>query len=208
VPDVWIYDSAKGAGVFSGAGAQIEDGFAVVFGPSVKYVPAHLFQTACYDDYSGLDVDTYGRNGYDYAHVGSVQMSSSITEIGEYAFIGCQDLAEVTLGSSTVKVGTHAFWGCTNLTSLAASALETVDSYAFRYCSALTDIDWGSAIDTVGSFAFANCTALRIVIIPSTVTDIAGEAFAGCGEQLWIYAPEGSRAVTYAQECGLNIMPY
>ncbi len=190
VPDVWIYDSAKGVGVFSGAGALIDGGFTVTFGSSVKYIPAHLFQTACYDDYSGLDVDTYGRNGYDYAHVGSVQMSSSITEIGEYAFIGCQDLAEVTLGSSTVKVGTHAFWGCTNLTSLAASALETVDSYAFRYCSALTDIDWGSAIDTVGSFAFANCTALKTLVLPKPAVTVSGSAFAYCSALNSVTLPE------------------
>ena len=81
VPPIWRYDDARGVGVFTGAGSGTTS-FKVIFGSSVQVVPANLFNT----DYE---------NGYDYAHVTSVQFSSSVKTIDNQAFGFCNKLSDV-----------------------------------------------------------------------------------------------------------------
>ena len=76
--------------------------------------------------------------------------------------------------------------------------LESIEAEAFM--SAAADrIILPEGCVAIASRAFASCEDLRRVDIPATVTEIADDAFSG-SDSVVIYAPEGCKAQTYAQE--------
>lgn len=182
VPEIWTHDSNRGAGVFSGAGSTLENGFTVTFGDKVQIIPANLFDTACLSD--------NGIKGNDYAHLGAVEMSASIQEIGALAFRSCRELKQVTLGSGVQKVNASAFQYCIGLTSVNLTNCMTVGDSAFRDCTLLSQINWGTKLDKIGAHAFRSCTALAHVNLPSPLTNIGVASFAHCTALKTIVLPE------------------
>ena len=104
VPDIWIYSDDKGCGVFSGAGSAAPGGMVVTFGEKVPKVPDHMFDTASFNE--------YGKNGYEYAYITTVNLPSSVEEIGECAFRSCQSLALLRFAGPEAVFGGQAFDGC------------------------------------------------------------------------------------------------
>jgi len=182
VPSVWIHDSNRGAGVFSGAGSAVEEGFTVTFGDKVQIIPPSLFDTA--------STNEYGLKGHDFAHVGAVEMSASIQEIGTLAFRSCRKLAKVTLGSGVQTVGASAFQYCIGLTGLNLTNCMALGDSAFRDCTLLSSINWGTKLDKIGAHAFRSCTSLVRVNLPSPLTNIGVAAFAHCTALTNVVLPE------------------
>ena len=196
VPNIWIYDEDKGAGVFSGAGSASPDGLAVTFGPRAAKVPDHLFDTA--------SLDEYGKTGNSFAYVSSVTFSEGVKEIGTCAFRNCQSLETITFAQSIQSIDPYAFWGCIGLHELTfGGGLTTIGDHAFAGNTDLEKIIWAGNLDSIGSSAFEGCTSLgslylvnplttvdsrsfkgctslKRVILPETLTSLNGEAFAGC----------------------------
>lgn len=171
VPSIWIYDDARGVGVFSGAGTV--QGINVKFGSTVTKVPARMFATASRGE--------YGMNGFDYAHVSSVTFANSVTEIGADAFRNCDDLATVKIGKGVQTVGANAFYGCSALKSvIIGDAVSTISTEAFAECGVLDTITWGSSLNTIGAGAFENDAALTELNIPEPVTVVGRDSFNGC----------------------------
>ena len=62
-----------------------------------------------------------------------------ITSIGEYAFVGCSGLTELTLPNSITSIGISAFAGCTGLTELILpNSVTRIGYHAFDCCSGFT----------------------------------------------------------------------
>ncbi len=173
VPDVWIYDGNKGAGVFSGAGSASANGLKIIFGEKVSRVPNGLFDTA--------SIEEYGHNGYAYAFVTEAQFSDSVKEIGGFAFRGCQSLASLSFGQNLESIGEYAFTGCTALKEIAFNdALMTINNGAFFGDTALEQITWGGGLESIGSSAFRGCTSLKETALVSPLTTVGNLAFADC----------------------------
>ena len=45
----------------------------------------------------------------------SIEISNSVTSIGDYAFCGCTGLTSITIPNSVISIGDDAFRGCTGL---------------------------------------------------------------------------------------------
>ena len=60
-------------------------------------------------------------------------------------------------------------------------AVAAVGDNAFRDCTELTDVIFGSNVTTIGKRAFLNCSSLTTVTIAEGVTEIGDYAFAQCG---------------------------
>ncbi|MEE0831574.1 MAG: leucine-rich repeat protein [Longicatena sp.] len=165
VPSIWRYDEARGVGVFTGAGSGTTS-FKVIFGSSVQVVPANLFNT----DYE---------NGYDYAHVTSVQFSSSVKTIGDSAFEDCLNLGSVTTGKNISEIKSRAFFNCTGIKTVKFNdVLQYIGDCAFENCTLLKEITWGKGLDSIGNYTFKGCSNLREANIPSPTTTIGRQAFA------------------------------
>ncbi len=73
----------------------------------------------------------------------SINISNSVTSIGDNAFNDCSSLKSVNFdnGSQLTSIGTHAFKNCNTLTSInIPSGVISIGDNAFADCSSLTDV--------------------------------------------------------------------
>jgi len=117
-----------------------------------------------------------------------------VTQIGDYAFSGCDRLTSLTLPDSVAEIGANSFAGCRSLGKITVSpdspALATIDGVLFSkadkrlvcYPSALEassyEVPQGIAI--IGSYAFSGCSSLTSLTLPDSLTAIGDEAFYSC----------------------------
>ncbi len=112
------------------------------------------------------------------ASIQKLEITGSVTSVGNYAFYGCANLEKVKIPNSVVTIGTSAFENCTKLPSVTLP----------------------SGLQEIGDNAFYGCTALNDVSITSTNCKIAGP---NCFPQKTeIYGYPGSTAQTFATQNG------
>ncbi len=116
---------------------------------------------------------------------------SSVTSIGDGAFIYCSGLTSVSFPTSVTKIGEIAFYGCTGLSSVTIpNSVISIGTQAFSYCSGLTSIvvETGNAnydsrdncnaiINTSSNTLMAGC---KNTVIPNSVTSLGRGAFLYC----------------------------
>ncbi len=122
---------------------------------------------------------------------GTYDVPSSVTSIGNYAFVGCVGLTGITIPDAVTSIGTYAFQNCTSLTYVnLPNGITTIGNYTFDGCSALESITIPASITTIGTgtattatYVFRNCISLTTVIFEegSDLTTINGYAFNNCG---------------------------
>lgn len=128
-----------------------------------------------------------------YDSLESVSMPLSLTEIGEYAFYGCDSLkGEIVVSSGVSKIMSYAFSGCGNITYVSfgdGSAIDTISNRAFYGCERLCGIELPEILKNIESYAFGDCRMLTEITVPRTVTHIGEYAFDGCVELREITLP-------------------
>ena len=66
---------------------------------------------------------------------------NTVTEIEDWAFVGCTSLSNVTIPDSVTSVGSYAFEYCTSLSSVTIpDSVTSIGDYAFRYCYKLVEV--------------------------------------------------------------------
>jgi hypothetical protein len=130
-----------------------------------------------------------------YKKLTDVKMSSTVTEIGNYAFSDCS-ISSIDIPNSVKSIGYNAFRNCKSLTSInIPSSVTQIQSYTFSGCDLLTAIDLPNTITSIGGSAFASCPNLEYIYIPNQVTTIGGQVFSGCSK-LKAFILESSTMVT------------
>ena len=136
------------------------------------------------------------------AYIGAVTIPSTIeadgqtwtvTQIGDAAFYGCDELYTLTLPATVTTIGNEAFVRCSWLTNIIVDednpAFSSVGGAlmdkqqrqllvfpAGRY----SEYSVPDGIETIGPWAFTHCTRLRTVTLPASVRTISDAAFYGC----------------------------
>jgi hypothetical protein len=123
----------------------------------------------------------------DITSLTTVNLSSSVTNIGANAFNGCTSLANVTM-PGVINIRDYAFRRCTSLVTVTLpTSLRTIGEYAFENCTSLTAASLPNLVTTIGRNAFNGCTLLANIalngtnVIPNSVTSIGDSAYAGTG---------------------------
>lgn len=123
-----------------------------------------------------------------------LQIPSSLHEIRDYTFAGCETLTEIRLPDTILSIGQSAFEGCTNIRTVSIPQLTSdIASRAFAGCTALTEVWLGASVETFANDAFAGCTALETFEISgfnSLYTTIDGLIVSKDGTRL-LRCPEG-----------------
>lgn len=84
-----------------------------------------------------------------------VIIPSTVTSIGDCAFLGCTALKEIKIPPSVTSIGFRAFEGCSSLTKIKIpSSVTSIGWRAFRECPSLTEISIPLAVKSIGDEAF------------------------------------------------------
>ena len=112
---------------------------------------------------------------------GSITISNSVTDIGDYAFYDCVNLSSVIVPDSVTRVGNLAFAGCRALTNIVlGNGVTSIGNYAFGICG-VTSVNIPGSVANIGENAFAGCAGLTNVIISNGVSNIGSGAFSDSG---------------------------
>lgn len=105
-----------------------------------------------------------------------------------------------TMPSTVEEIKNNAFWGCQKLKKiLIGSNVKSIPDYAFTNCTSLESVSFPYSLRNIGMKAFADCISLGNTEIPMSVAQIHKTAFDGC-VKLRIIAEEGSKAAQYEAE--------
>ena len=129
-----------------------------------------------------------------------VEIGSSVTSIGTYAFNGCYSLASVVIPSSVTSIGTYAFNNCNSLVSVVIpSKVTSIGERTFYNCYSLASVVIPNSVTSIGERTLYNCYSLASVVIPNSVTSIGTYAFNGCYSLASVVIPSSVTSIgTYA----------
>ena len=117
---------------------------------------------------SGDSAGIKGEKGFSGYDIESITIPSSVTSIGNSAFVKCELLKSVSLSEGLKTIGSWAFRSCVALEEIVIpDSVLTIEHTAFSYCEKLTSVTIGSGVTSIGEYAFDNCILLDTVIINS-----------------------------------------
>jgi len=118
---------------------------------------------------------------------------TTITEIGQQAFMNCKEISIIELPEGIVEIGNEAFEGCSGLNELELPAsMQLVGNRAFANCKGLTRLHLPADLSVVGNGAFAGCSALTTIWTDNPQPPQCGSnAFLRC--RAMVYVPTGSK---------------
>lgn len=87
-------------------------------------------------------------------------------------FSGCASLKSIELPSSLENIGEDAFDSCTGLTNITIpDNVKSMEAHAFVNCTGLKSIVIGSGVTSIGGSAFSFCSNLAEVYYKGTEVD-------------------------------------
>ena len=103
----------------------------------------------------------------------------------DYVFSDCNELSSIEIPSSVTNIGNYAFDDCSSLTSIYLtnnSQLRCIGDGAFNNCISLTSVEFPSSVNQIGYWVFWGCDGLNFIILPKSIKNIGGETFANCSK--------------------------
>ena len=94
-------------------------------------------------------------------------------------------------GNFVTNLYNNLFDGCTGITSISLpETLQSINGYAFRNCSKLSEIVVPEGVTTVGEHCFENCTSLTSVSLPTTLKVLENHLFKNCNQlESFVFQP-------------------
>ena len=119
---------------------------------------------------------------------GIIKFDNDIQSIYRSTFASCTRLTSITLPLSVTEIGESAFWGCDNIRKFEGKFAEDNGNcivvngkfIAYANASEATSYNIPDGVLLIGNGAFSTCKNLKSVIIPSSVVEIRPEAFVSC----------------------------
>ena len=111
-----------------------------------------------------------------------VIIQEGITEIGDFAFSGCDLMKEIAIPDTVTKIGSYAFCGCSSLDSVnIPDSVTRIGDYSFYECSSLNEVILPQYLREIDDYTFYGCNNLNYISIPDSVCTIGKGAFACSG---------------------------
>lgn len=118
----------------------------------------------------------------DNQSINSVQLPSTLLEIGMGTFRQCHALKTVNFPQGLKAIGDDAFFYCSSLNSdiILPDSLQEIGVNAFEWCEKITKVVLPDGLQSIGDIAFGYCFLLADVKLPKDLTYIPYAMFAGC----------------------------
>ncbi len=132
-----------------------------------------------------------------------------VAAIGDYAFLNCSNMSDVTIPSTVTEISISAFANCSKLRSVKLpDNLVHIYGGAFSGCSALQCVEFGKKMAYIDYKAFENCSRLVAAIFRGNApTAVSESSFSGVSPACCVYTtkaskgwPEGTPAMWYGLE--------
>lgn len=132
---------------------------------------------------------------YNDLSIKKIVIGNNVTRIPSRLFSDLTGLTSLTMGNSVTEIGNNAFFGCENLNRIDISDLAAWCNINFSsdwnnplfYAKNLylngtkiTNLSIPSGVTTIKSYAFYNCTCITKLTIPSSLVSIGDQTFTGC----------------------------
>ncbi len=164
-----------------GAFEQMQGVTSVVLPNSVEQIDEHAFyfNKAMTEFQFPANLKVIKDYAFFCSGINSISLDK-VSEVGEAAFSGCDNLTEVIWPGNLAVIPVSAFEECANLTKVSiADGVTEIGNLAFAFCNRLKDIDLSKSttLTNIGRFAF-KCADISTLIIPAGVQTIGHGAFA------------------------------
>ncbi|MBR1743844.1 MAG: leucine-rich repeat domain-containing protein, partial [Lachnospiraceae bacterium] len=127
----------------------------------------------------------------DNTSITGVTFPTGLISIGNEAFRGCKNLAELKLPEKLSTIGRGTFRDCTAIREVRfPDTLTSITSEAFMNCQALENITFSPRLFSIGGSAFGGCSALKEVTLPDSLSAIEAGAFSNCTNLVSIEIPK------------------
>ena len=180
---------------------------------------ATLISVYLYEGVTTVGQNAFATNsGYNSGKIRVAELPESLTDLGQGAFDGQQDLSVVKLPSGLKELKSSVFAYCNSLTTIALPAgLEKIGDGTF-YSAGITEITFPSSLKEIGGAAFYRANLIHLEL-PNSVETIGGinnmygvfegnfnlescklssrlkiipeNAFSDCGKLVEVQIPEG-----------------
>ena len=139
-------------------------------------------RTTIQSSYIGKCVNVIGDGAYSgCTNLTNVRIPSTVSSIGNRAFLNCVVLLDASLPDSVTAIGDYAFSGCTSLSMInLPNYLQSLGVGAFRDSLNFSTINIPRTLTYIPNFCFYNCDGLSDVYLPNNIRSIGGEAFREC----------------------------
>lgn len=118
--------------------------------------------------------------------------NTPVTILYDDLFKGHTEITSVTIPDSVTNIGSFAFDGCENLRSIRLpSGLEDLWQYAFARCG-IEEITLPEKMTSLASFTFLHCKNLKRVTCNAGLKKIHAWAFSGCENLKELYYSDGT----------------
>ncbi len=125
-----------------------------------------------------------------------VIINEGITNIGDYAFSGCDKLTKVYIPDSVTIIGHFSFYYCTALNDISIPNYVTdIGTCAFQNCTGLTNFIMPDSVNFLGDGIFSNCHALNELKLSKNISCITNGLFACCYSLTSVTVPEGVMSI-------------
>jgi hypothetical protein len=145
---------------------------------------------------------TISAGGEMTAYTGSstaVVSPSGVTSIGDGVFEYCSELGNVAFPASGTTIGEFAFIGCQDITSADLSGVTSIGIYAFNNCGLTGVVTIPGTVTSIGAAVFASnkkITAFSVSGGTSYVNDPSGVLFNSGKTTLMAYPASGAATYT------------
>ena len=129
--------------------------------------------------------------------------SPVMTDLGDGAFSGQNNLKENVFPDSIVSIGGRAFEGCSSMTDFKMpSGVTDIGDYAFADCSNLYNITIAEMTQSLGNNVFSGCTRLSTLFVSENNPYYASQdgILYNKDKTELIICPEGNRSFTIPSE--------
>ena len=115
----------------------------------------------------------------------------SVISIEENAFMNCTELTSIIIPNSVTNIGKYAFYGCERLNKIELKNVKHLGKGAFSYCESLVDLNFSNSIESIGEQAFVGCISLEYLKLYKNLDSIGKQAFNGCTNLTFIEISSG-----------------